>query len=94
MLGIGGCKNDSSIGYIYAHDDVKYRIAISDAKKNYPDYFSALSESGAEKYFRGRQIFGKDVECVAFENSSSIIIEINLPIYCFKKGTDVLTLKL
>lgn len=94
MVGLGGCSSAAPEGYIYKSDDPKYVSALSDAKRDYPLYFDALSESKSEKFFVGRQVFGKEVECVVFENHSSVIIEISLPIYCFKKGTNDIISKL
>ena len=94
FLCLSSCGNGDEEGYIYNKDDVRFQLALDDAKRNYPTYFEALAKTGTEKYFKGRQVFGKDVECVTFENTSSIVIEIDLPMYCFEKGTDKMSYKL
>jgi hypothetical protein len=90
---LGGCQQDNSSGYFYRHTDANFQIAIRDAQSNFPEYFKVLRETGTEDQLVGRQVYGLNVECLSFENYSSIIIEIDLPMYCFQKGTDKLVAK-
>lgn len=91
---VTACEQRDSSGYIYADDDPRLIIALSDAKRENPKYFKALSQTGAIEHFIGRQVFGNTVECVVFENHSSIVMENSLPMYCFREGSTELIAKL
>jgi hypothetical protein len=81
------CKKEEPSVYIYSDDDPVYEEALKLAKEGYPEYFEIVAEAGIEDHIRGMRVFGSDVECVYFHNSSSIIIEIALPLYCFEQTT-------
>lgn len=94
MMCLGACTDGKIHSRLYSDDDLKVQIALREAKANYPAYFDALEKTDSTEHFIAKQVFGRDVECVAFENASSIIIDIDLPLYCFRKGSDELVHRL
>ncbi|RIV89023.1 hypothetical protein [Aurantiacibacter zhengii] len=94
LMSLNACADKSSQGYQYSNDDPQVQFALRDAKENYPEYFNILEETSSTEHFRARVVYGKDVECVAFENNSSVLIHIDLPLYCFRKGSEELVRKL
>lgn len=91
---LSACTDQKDRGYIYDPSDARAQVALSHAKREFPRYFEILKETSTWDSFYARQVFGREVECVVFENSSSIIIHIDLPIYCFKKASNELVQRL
>ncbi len=82
-------RGDGDVVRLHQYDETEeiYRKAITRAKSEHPSYFSTARDVGVEKDIKGIRILGSENECVYFVNTSDIIIEESLPVYCFRNGT-------
>ena len=71
----------------YDESEEIYRQAVSMARSEHPSFFSTARDAGVEQDIKAIRILGRDNECVYFVNTSDIIIEESLPVYCFRNGT-------
>ena len=82
-------RGDGDAVRLHQYDETEeiYRKAIAMARSEYPAYFSTARDVGVEGDIKGICILGRENECVYFVNTSDIIIEESLPVYCFRNGT-------
>lgn len=82
-------SGDGDAVRLHEYDEAEeiYRKAITRARSEHPSYFSTARDVGVEGDIKGVRILGRENECVYFVNTSDIIIEESLPVYCFRNGT-------
>lgn len=83
----GSADGDAVRLHQYDDSEEIYRKAISIARSEYASFFSTARDVGVEQHIKGIRILGRENECVYFVNTSDIIIEESLPVYCFRNGT-------
>ena len=94
LVFLSSCGRGVPIAPVYKKDDPLAQFALSAAHREYPEYFMTANQVGATQKIVQYQVYGRDHECVGFTNTSGIIIEMSLPLYCFNKKTGKLAYKL
>ncbi|MEW4466336.1 hypothetical protein AB1K62_00710 [Parasphingorhabdus sp. JC815] len=95
FLGACGERGENSVSlHHYNSTDQIYKKALKLANSEHPSYFPNAKKLGIDNQIKAIPVFTKDHECVYFINTSTIIIEETLPIYCFKYGSLELSHKL
>lgn len=76
---------NTEILHVYENGEQPFLTALNQARQDHPSYFAIVDGQQIEDQIVGVQVLGRNVECVQIVNRSSIIIEENLPLYCYEK---------
>jgi hypothetical protein len=80
--------------HYYEKDDPIYKDALNRAQNENPKFFRIAEDLDIRDGIVAVRILGETHECVNFVNTTSIIIEDSLPLYCYDDSTRELSGKL
>lgn len=88
-ISLAACSQNrnSEILHIYENGERPFSTALNQARQDHPSYFAIVDGQKIGDQIVGVQVLGRDVECVRIVNRSTIIIEEDLPLYCYEKGS-------
>ncbi len=87
LYGLSSCTNEkkeTNLANVEQTEKEIHAQVLDIARQENPSYFRSAREADIEDKIIIQDIYGREHHCIYFNNTSSIIIEKSLPIYCFE----------